>query len=140
MIARVLHAPDQAQEGGGEGSPVVGKISVDARWRHSGLSPLWYDTCQSWWRRGRDSNPRYARRTTVFETAPFNHSGTSTCPSGCRIPGSILVRGRCIVSCGDPVVGEETVDEVKALFRLLELQEVAGIGHGGVIEAECLAE
>src|SRR3954451_14361311 len=28
-------------------------------------------------RRGRDSNPRCAeRRTTVFETAPFNHSGT----------------------------------------------------------------
>jgi hypothetical protein len=28
-------------------------------------------------RRGRDSNPRYRLRgTTVFETAPFNHSGT----------------------------------------------------------------
>src|SRR3954462_8562392 len=28
-------------------------------------------------RRGRDSNPRgTARPTTVFETAPFNHSGT----------------------------------------------------------------
>ncbi len=29
------------------------------------------------WRRGWDSNPRYAKRTTVFETAPFDHSGTS---------------------------------------------------------------
>src|SRR5690349_15423991 len=30
------------------------------------------------WRRGRDSNPRSpARRTTVFETAPFDRSGTS---------------------------------------------------------------
>ena len=30
------------------------------------------------WRRGRDSNPRYpAKGTTVFETAPFDRSGTS---------------------------------------------------------------
>src|ERR1700736_4229836 len=30
------------------------------------------------WRRGRDSNPRSpARGTTVFETAPFDRSGTS---------------------------------------------------------------
>ncbi len=30
------------------------------------------------WRRGRDSNPRSpSRRTTVFETAPFDRSGTS---------------------------------------------------------------
>src|SRR5690606_28288321 len=30
------------------------------------------------WRRGWDSNPRYpARDTAVFETAPFNRSGTS---------------------------------------------------------------
>ena len=30
------------------------------------------------WRRGWDSNPRWpARTTTVFETAPFVHSGTS---------------------------------------------------------------
>ena len=28
------------------------------------------------WRRGWDSNPRYAVRTTVFETAPFGRSGT----------------------------------------------------------------
>ena len=27
-------------------------------------------------RKGRDSNPRYAKRTTVFETAPIDHSGT----------------------------------------------------------------
>ena len=33
---------------------------------------------RSTWRRGRDSNPGSAvKRTTVFETAPFNHSGTS---------------------------------------------------------------
>ena len=32
------------------------------------------------WRRGWDSNPRYAKRTTVFETAPFDHSGTSPRP------------------------------------------------------------
>ncbi len=31
---------------------------------------------QQEWRRGWDSNPRYATRTTVFETAPFDHSGT----------------------------------------------------------------
>src|SRR2546423_8982785 len=36
------------------------------------LNKLWN------WRRGRDSNPRSpARRTTVFETAPFDRSGTS---------------------------------------------------------------
>ena len=29
------------------------------------------------WRRGWDSNPRYPEGTTVFETAPFDHSGTS---------------------------------------------------------------
>src|SRR5688500_12847874 len=30
------------------------------------------------WRRGRDSNPRYpVKGTTVFETAPFDRSGTS---------------------------------------------------------------
>src|SRR2546423_569108 len=30
------------------------------------------------WRRGRDSNPRYpVKGTTVFETAPIDHSGTS---------------------------------------------------------------
>src|SRR5438552_14872349 len=33
---------------------------------------------QTGWRRGRDSNPRSpARGTTVFETAPFDRSGTS---------------------------------------------------------------
>src|ERR1051326_1054845 len=33
---------------------------------------------KAFWRRGRDSNPRSpARRTTVFETAPFDRSGTS---------------------------------------------------------------
>ena len=30
-----------------------------------------------YWRRERDSNPRYAERTTVFETAPIDHSGIS---------------------------------------------------------------
>ena len=29
------------------------------------------------WRRGRDSNPGMAKPSTVFETAPFNRSGTS---------------------------------------------------------------
>ena len=38
------------------------------------------------WRRGWDSNPRYAKRTTVFETAPFDHSGTSPRPPGPRAP------------------------------------------------------
>ena len=34
--------------------------------------------CYSHWRRGRDSNPRSpAKGTTVFETAPFDRSGTS---------------------------------------------------------------
>lgn len=27
------------------------------------------------WRKERDSNPRYVKRTTVFETAPIDHSG-----------------------------------------------------------------
>ena len=37
------------------------------------------------WRRGRDSNPRSpARGTTVFETAPFDRSGTSPCDPGSR--------------------------------------------------------
>src|SRR3954471_10790271 len=39
-------------------------------------------------RRGRDSNPRYdVSRTTVFETAPFNHSGTPPCGPD-REPGA----------------------------------------------------
>ena len=29
------------------------------------------------WRRMRDSNPRYAERTTVFKTAAFDHSANS---------------------------------------------------------------
>ena len=29
------------------------------------------------WRRGRDSNPGMSKTSTVFETAPFNRSGTS---------------------------------------------------------------
>ena len=33
-------------------------------------------------RRGRDSNPRYARRTAVFKTATFGRSVTSPCPDG----------------------------------------------------------
>ena len=38
-------------------------------------------------RKGRDSNPRYAKRTTVFETAPIDHSGTfPVLPSGCYLP------------------------------------------------------
>ncbi len=50
--------------------------------RSSGRFQQWHEFHKmrqllSYWRRGRDSNPRYARRTTVFETAPFNHSGTS---------------------------------------------------------------
>ena len=44
------------------------------------------------WRRGRDSNPRSpVRRTTVFETAPFDRSGTS--PSE-RRPGLSTRRRR----------------------------------------------
>src|SRR5579862_5228616 len=40
----------------------------------------WLKAC---WRRGRDSNPRSpARRTTVFETAPFDRSGTSPAERG----------------------------------------------------------
>ena len=40
-------------------------------------------------RKGRDSNPRYAMRTTVFETAPIDHSGTfPVMPSGCYPPKS----------------------------------------------------
>ena len=34
------------------------------------------------WRRGRDSNPRCARRTAVFKTATFGRSVTSPCPCG----------------------------------------------------------
>ena len=38
-------------------------------------------------RKGRDSNPRYAKRTTVFETAPIDHSGTfPVLPSGFCFP------------------------------------------------------
>ena len=32
---------------------------------------------QELWRRGRDSNPRYPKGITVFETAAFDHSATS---------------------------------------------------------------
>jgi hypothetical protein len=47
--------------------------------------PIGFETCgptaaeiPDGWRRGRDSNPRSpARGTTVFETAPFDRSGTS---------------------------------------------------------------
>ena len=42
-------------------------------------------------------------------------------------------------SFANPVVGEESTEQGKALFRLLELQEMTGIGHDGVINAKCLA-
>src|SRR5204863_6592699 len=42
--------------------------------------------CELFQRRGWDSNPRWTKRpTTVFETAPFNHSGT---PPGDGSPGA----------------------------------------------------
>src|SRR5689334_10319246 len=46
----------------------------------------WGYSCQKTeWRRGRDSNPRSpARGTTVFETAPFDRSGTSPRSSNSR--------------------------------------------------------
>ena len=43
-------------------------------------------------RRGRDSNPWYPGGTTVFETAPFDHSGTSPWYSR-RGEGGIRTRG-----------------------------------------------
>ena len=52
-----------------------------------------------------------------------------------------FVSGNCAaLSCADLVVGEESIEQSEALLRLLELQEVAGIGHKGVFDAECLAE
>ena len=60
---------DRAQEGGEEGVLVVRMVSENVRWRHPSFSllryDLWYDFCKflfllSYWRRGRDSNPRKA--------------------------------------------------------------------------------
>ncbi len=50
------------------------------------------------------------------------------------------VNPRATRSSANPVVGEESTEQGKALFRFLELQEMTGIGHDGVINAECLAE
>jgi hypothetical protein len=45
------------------------------------------------WRRGRDSNPRSpVRGTTVFETAPFDRSGTSPSGRGQRLSIAPLER------------------------------------------------
>ena len=43
-------------------------------------------------------------------------------------------------SCDDLIVGEESIERSEAPFRLLELQEMAGIGDEGIIDAECLAK
>ena len=49
---------NRAQEGGVKGSPVVRKVSENARWRHSSFSFLWYELYKILfllykWRRGR---------------------------------------------------------------------------------------
>ena len=59
-----------------------------------------------------------------------------------RTPDALIfASGNCAaLSCGDLVVGEESVEQSEALLRLLELQEVGGVGHKGVFDAERLAE
>src|SRR3954463_12421759 len=67
-------------------------------------------------RRGRDSNPRCERtRTTVFETAPFNHSGT---PPGATGPRRLAT------------LREESPQEVGGLVRQQAARHV-----GPVVEA-----
>ena len=48
-------------------------------------------------RKGRDSNPRYAKRTTVFETAPIDHSGTFPV-----LPSGLLPKSGCKVRANFP--------------------------------------
>ena len=49
-------------------------------------------------RKGRDSNPRYAKRTTVFETAPIDHSGTFPV-----LPSGLLPKSGCKVRANFPL-------------------------------------
>jgi hypothetical protein len=58
-------------------------------------------TINGGWRRGRDSNPRSpVRGTTVFETAPFDRSGTSPSERGQRLNIAPLERQE-----NNPVIG-----------------------------------
>ena len=71
---------DRAREGGHEGSSVVGTVAESGRGRHASISllryELWYDFNKllflvNFWRRGRDSNPRYAINVhTLSRRAP----------------------------------------------------------------------
>ena len=101
---------DRAQEGGEEGSPVVRMVSENAKWRHSSFSllwyELWYDFCKplvllEYWRRGRDSNPRYAMNVhTLSRRAP---STTRTpLPGTGRVCEASRSRNRPVVEPGAP--------------------------------------
>ena len=59
------------------------------KWLSTHISPFSFANLiaeSDYQRRGWDSNPRYYESsTTVFETAPFNHSGTSPIMTLCGI-------------------------------------------------------
>ena len=70
-VFSLIGEPRQDWQGGKDSSTVAGRTATDREFATLG------------WRRGRDSNPRSpARGTTVFETAPFDRSGTSPARSG----------------------------------------------------------
>ena len=59
-------------------SKLLLEIEEQAPFRHQLILEKDPAVFTSPWRRGRDSNPRYpVKGTTVFETAPIDHSGTS---------------------------------------------------------------
>ena len=66
------------------------------------------------WRRGRDSNPRNpVRGLTVFETAPFNRSGTSPLPCLHELTGFVQAGGEILATdCGpdSPLCHVQTED------------------------------
>ena len=65
------------------------------------------------WRRGRDSNPRCARRTAVFKTATFGRSVTSPCRTHRARQAQTLpsrwARGHCEPSGPSPPVADGAV-------------------------------
>ena len=76
------------------------------------------------WRRGWDSNPRYAKRTTVFETAPFDHSGTSPQPPVPRAPVNFASPAYGVRCSGGSAEGRAAAARVQAGAGLLPARPI----------------
>lgn len=97
---------------------------------------------------GRSQGHRALLRLGRINRVDHNYSLSITVPVGLDGIASAASQTRwflasgnwAAISCGDVVVGEESVEQSEALLRLLKLEEVAGIGHKGVFDTERLAE